>query len=114
MPAPIRPEETVPATVLAEVVRRLVAAAHPRRIILFGSQVGGQAAPDSDVDLLVVEREMADRASEMVRLNRVLRGLALPVDLLVAGEELFARWGDTPGNVYFEAKHRGRVLYELP
>jgi predicted nucleotidyltransferase len=112
MPATIRSEETVPAAVLEEVVRRLVAAAHPSRIILFGSQVGGQAAPDSDVDLLVVERDVADRAKEMVRLGRTLRGLALPVDLLVADEELFARWSDTPGSVYFDAKHRGRTLYE--
>ena len=112
MPATLRAQETVPASVLEEVVRRLVAAAHPQRIIMFGSQAGGRADPESDVDLLVVEREVADRAKEMVRLNRTLRGLALPVDLLVAGEELFARWSDTPGNVYFDAKHRGRVLYE--
>ena len=96
MPATIRPEETLPATLLEEVVRRLVAAAHPRRISLFGSQVGGRAARDSDVDLLVVEREVADRADEMVRLNRALRGLALPVDLLVASEELFAHWATRP------------------
>ena len=114
MPATFLPEETVPATVLAEVVRRLVAASQPRCIILFGSQSSGKATPGSDVDLLVVEREVVDRAKEMVRLNRTLRGLALPVDLLVVGEEMFARWGDTPGNVYFDAKHRGRVLYESP
>ncbi|MEN9635975.1 MAG: hypothetical protein RL077_4379 [Verrucomicrobiota bacterium] len=112
MPATLRSQETVSAAVLAEVVRRLVAAARPCRVILFGSQVTGQADAESDVDLLVVEREVADRAKEMVRLNRTLRGLALPVDLLVASEALFARWGDTPGNVYFAAKHHGRVLYE--
>jgi hypothetical protein len=49
---------------------------------------------------------------EMVRLNRLLRGLEVAVDLLVVSEEKFNHWRDTPGNVYFEASSEGRVLYE--
>ena len=33
----------------------LVQAAHPKRIILFGSQARGDAAPHSDFDIMVVE-----------------------------------------------------------
>jgi len=39
---------------LAEVVRRLVEAYRPERIYLFGSRARGDAAPDSDYDLLLV------------------------------------------------------------
>ena len=39
---------------LREAVRRLVEAAHPRQIILFGSHARGDARPDSDVDLCLV------------------------------------------------------------
>jgi len=35
----------------------LVQAAHPKRIILFGSQARGDAATHSDFDIMVVERE---------------------------------------------------------
>lgn len=39
---------------LGEVVRRLVEAYRPERIYLFGSRARGDAAPDSDYDLLLV------------------------------------------------------------
>ena len=97
---------------LAEATRRLVAAAQPRKIILFGSRARGDARADSDVDLLVIEREVKDRGAEMVRLNRVLKGLILPVELVVIGEQMFEEYADTPGTLYFEAKREGEVLYE--
>lgn len=90
----------------------LIEAARPKRIIMFGSQVRGEAGEDSDLDIMVVEEGVPDRASEMVRLNRLLRSLDIPVDLLVVSAEKFSYWCDTPGNVYFEAATEGVVLYE--
>ena len=40
--------------VLEEMVRRIVGAVHPVRIILFGSAARGQMGSDSDLDVLVV------------------------------------------------------------
>ena len=97
---------------LAKLTTVLVEAARPKRIILFGSQARGDAAEDSDFDLLVVEERPANRFAEMVRLNRVLRSFDVPVDLLVVSEEKFQYWRDTPGNVYYEAAAAGKVLYE--
>jgi predicted nucleotidyltransferase len=93
-----------------QVVSVIVEAAKPKRIILFGSQARGEAMPDSDFDVMVVEDRPAERFAEMVRLNRLLRPLDIAVDLLVASEEKFQYWRDTPGNVYHEAASEGRVL----
>ena len=41
---------------IAEMVKAIVDEVDPVQIILFGSQAKGNAKPDSDVDLLVVER----------------------------------------------------------
>ena len=99
-----------------EAIRRLtgllIEAAKPKRIIMFGSQARGEAGEDSDLDVMVVEELVSDRAGEMVRLNRLLRSFDIPVDLLVVSAEKFNYWCDTPGNVYFEAATEGEVLYE--
>jgi len=90
----------------------LIEAAKPKRIIMFGSQARGEASEDSDLDVMVVEEGVSDRIGEMVRLNRLLRSLDIPVDLLVVSAAKFKYWCDTPGNVYFEAATEGEVLYE--
>ena len=93
-------------------VQRLIQAARPRKILLFGSRGRGDAGAESDVDLLVIEAEVVDRVAEMTRLNRALRGLILPVELLVIGEKEFAEWSQRPGSVYYQARREGRILYE--
>ena len=90
----------------------LIEAAKPERIIMFGSQARGDAGEVSDLDVMVVENGVPDRAAEMVRLNRLLRSFEIPVDLLVVSAEKFNYWRDTPGNVYFEAATEGEILYE--
>lgn len=92
-------------------VQALVAAARPRRIVLFGSHARGDARDDSDLDLLVIEDEVHDRAGEMVRLRRVLRPLRIPVDILVASTDEVARGGGQPGHVLYWAMQEGREVY---
>ena len=93
--APARNTETI-----KRLTELLVEAARPKRIIMFGSQARGEAGEDSDLDIMVVEECVSDRAGEMVRLNRLLRSLDVPVDLLVVSAEKFNYWCDTPGNAY--------------
>lgn len=51
---------------IEEIVRAVVAAVSPERIILFGSSVRGERGPDSDVDLLVVAEAVGHIASDYV------------------------------------------------
>ena len=90
----------------------IIAAANPRRIILFGSRASGAATEDSDFDLTVVEDGPVNRYSEMVRLRGLLRGFNVPLDLLVVSEDNYQYWRDTPGNVYYEAATRGLTRHE--
>jgi predicted nucleotidyltransferase len=92
-------------------VERLVAAAHPKQIILFGSHARGDADDHSDVDLLIVETTVSDRYEELIRLTRVLKDLILPVDLLVVSEHEFESRSRTPGTLEHTASREGRVLY---
>ena len=108
------PEETtiIDNATIAKAVELLRRAADPQRIILFGSYGRDQADPSSDLDLLVVERQVADAAAEMVRLMRVLSPLRIPADVLVVSQQDYAKWCHTPGHVLFEAATWGKVLYE--
>lgn len=92
-------------------VRTLAAAAMPERIVLFGSYARGDAGEDSDLDLLVIETDVADQAGEMVRLRRLLRPMRIPVDVLVVSRADVDRLGDQPGSVLYWALREGKVVH---
>jgi predicted nucleotidyltransferase len=96
--------------VIDEAGRRLAAAAPGARVILFGSHARGEAGPDSDVDLLVVEPRVDDGFAEIVRLQRVLAPLRLPADVVVLSEEHVRDWGDVDNTMLRDALREGRVL----
>jgi predicted nucleotidyltransferase len=98
-------------TKMKQAVRALVEAAHPERVILFGSYARGEAREDSDLDLLVIEREVPDKAKEMVRLRRVLRPLRIPVDVLVVSVAEVEDIGYLPGTPIYWALREGRALH---
>ena len=93
-------------------VRLLAEAASPRRIILFGSHARGEASENSDIDLLVIKDRVENRRREIVRLLDLLEPHDIPADVFVASEELFEAWSIHPGNLLFEARREGRVVYE--
>jgi predicted nucleotidyltransferase len=41
--------------ILADIVKRVVEAAKPEKVVLFGSAARGTMGPDSDLDLLVIK-----------------------------------------------------------
>lgn len=102
----------ISAESLNAAVRTLAEHARPERIVLFGSYARGEATEESDLDLLVIQREVLDRASEMVRLRRALRPLRVPVDVLVYSAEEVARWGEQPGSALYWALREGKTVYE--
>ena len=94
-----------------EAVATLIAAANPQQILLFGSYARGTANEDSDLDFMVVQSEVTDRAGEMVRLRRALRPLRISVDVLVVSSDELARYGREAGSVYWWALKEGRVMH---
>lgn len=72
----------IPKSTIQKAVELLKDAANPVKIILFGSYARGGISENSDLDFLVVEKEVKDRRMEMVRLSDVLRPLRIPVDVL--------------------------------
>lgn len=96
---------------IRQAVASLALAAQPEQIILFGSHARGTADARSDIDLLVIERKVDDRAAEMVRLRRALRPLPAAFDVLVYSREEVERWGRQPGSALYWALKEGKVMY---
>ena len=104
-------EQNTSEETIAEIVERLVNLASPVKIILFGSNATGTATPNSDLDILIVEKEVTNQHDETLRLDRALRDLMLPVDLVVVSEARLDKYGKVPGTVYYRSLKEGRVLY---
>jgi len=81
------------------------------QIVLFGSCARGDASTTSDIDLLVIEPEVQDRAQEMVRLRRILRPLRVPIDILVYSQAEAKALARQPGTAFYWAMKEGRVVY---
>lgn len=89
-----------------------MAAQSPAKIVLFGSRARGDERPDSDLDLLVIEREVESRWDERLRLRKELSGLGVPIDLIVVSAKQAEQWEHVPGTVLHQALREGKVLAE--
>lgn len=98
--------------ILAAARRAAAAASNPLQVLVFGSYARGDADEDSDLDLLVVEREVADKAGEYLKLHRAVGSLGVGVDVLVFGLEEFERRSQVPGTLPYWAKKEGKLLYD--
>src|SRR5574337_93288 len=89
-------------------VDRIVQRFHPLRVILFGSHARGSAVPESDVDLLVVLREVADKRRTTVEIRRALGDLPVSKGIIVTTPDEIARRGDLVGSALRPALRDGK------
>jgi predicted nucleotidyltransferase len=96
---------------LQSVADRIVErASSSARVILFGSYARGDASEDSDIDLLVVETELRDKASEYLQLKSAVGRVGVGVDLILMSDEEFERRRHVPGTLPYWAAKEGQVL----
>jgi predicted nucleotidyltransferase len=91
---------------------RIVRGFHPLQLILFGSHARGDVRPKSDIDLLVVLSQVANKRLAVVEIRRALADLPVCKDIVVTTPEEITRRGDLVGTVLRSALREGKVLYE--
>jgi len=111
----MNPSWTITPEKIEAAVRQIIRVGRPRKVILFGSAVRGETNIHSDLDILVVTGDEIDSPrKESVRIRRALRGIVMPMDILVVPESRLVELGDQPGLIYREALRHGKVIYEDP
>ena len=103
---------------IERVLRQIAADPKVRAVVIFGSRAQGRAGPQSDLDLLVVERtphlEPQMKLDSWWRHMRLLEALPLSVDLVVAGSHDAAHLAGSRWHVISEAARHGRVVAVKP
>ena len=98
---------------LNNITSRIVNAIHPDKIILFGSHAWGKPSKDSDIDLLVILEHSNQPSYRRAReVYRSLRGLKIPVEVLVRTSDEVARGLRVKTSLERKILDDGMVLHE--
>ena len=101
---------------LREIMRCIVDAAHPLKIILFGSRARGGHGPGSDLDILVIEESSEPRHIRARNLYGAVSGIErdVDVDIVVYTPREAWEWSAVPDALVTTAIREGKVVYEEP
>ena len=97
--------------VLQEIVRRVVEAVQPEKIVLFGSAALGNMGPDSDIDLLVI-KSGAHRRRTAQSIYANLFGIGQGVVIIVVTPEDIEMYHSALGLIIGPALEQGKVIYD--
>ena len=91
---------------------RIVRDFRPEQIILFGSHARDEVHPHSDIDLLVVFSECADKRKAAIEIRRVLKDMPVPKDIIVSTPQELEQKQNWVGSVLRYAQQERVILYE--
>lgn len=92
--------------------RAAKAASSPASVMLFGSYARGDATEGSDLDFLVIENSVTDKAAEYLKLHRAVGAMGVGVDIVVISSEEFRRRSLVPGTVPYWAAKEGKLIHD--
>lgn len=93
-------------------VQWILSVGSPEKIVLFGSWARGQARPDSDLDLLIIEESDLPRYRRAGRYRMALLGLFPAKGIVVWTPNEVTLWRDVPNAFITAILAEGGVLYE--
>jgi len=101
--------------ILKTIVDLIVSEVSPYQIILFGSYAKGNHTPRSDIDLLVLKKDLEDedRAIDKIYYSFLeCDEINIPVDVIAMDYDRYLDVSDDLGYIYRSIKKEGRLIYE--
>jgi uncharacterized protein len=102
----------VDKVLIQEIVRKIVAAFNPRRIILFGSRARGDQREDSDIDLFIEMETNLHPVKRRTQIRELFERQWWSMDLIVKTPEEVLRERNSLISLVPDIEHEGEVLYE--
>ena len=97
-----------------KIVPLIVSLVSPDQIILFGSYARGEHSSKSDIDLLIIKKDLKNEREINNLLYRAFfeNKINIPIDLISIDYEKYNELNNKLGYVYKTIKEQGKILYE--
>jgi predicted nucleotidyltransferase len=85
----------------------------PERIVLFGSYARGDNREDSDIDILIIIRNLENERKITGALYKALlkENISIPIDFLAIDYDKYNKLKNETGYIYKTIEREGQVLY---
>ena len=96
-----------------KIVPIIVSLAEPDQIILFGSYAKGCFTEKSDVDLLIIKKDLKNGKKIIDAIYRAFyeNKIKIPVDVLTIDYNKYFELNDKIGYIYKTIKEQGKIIY---
>jgi predicted nucleotidyltransferase len=104
-------EDNIPY--MDKIIPIIVSLASPDQIILFGSYARGENTEKSDVDLLVIKKDLKNGPNiiDAIYMAFYKNKIMVPVDLLAIDYNKYVKINNEIGCIYKTIKEQGKVVY---
>ena len=96
-----------------KIIPIIVSIASPDQILLFGSYARGDTNEKSDIDLLIIKKELKNSFNIIDSIYRALydNKIKIPVDILVIDYNRYNELNNEIGYIYKTIKEQGKIIY---
>jgi predicted nucleotidyltransferase len=96
-----------------KIIPIIVSLASPDQIILFGSYARGDNTEKSDIDLLIIKKDLKNglKIVDSIYMAFYENKIMVPVDLLTIDYNKYIKINNEIGYIYKTIKEQGKILY---
>ncbi|MDR2693270.1 MAG: nucleotidyltransferase domain-containing protein [Chitinispirillales bacterium] len=97
-----------------KIISIIVSLASPNQIVLFGSYARGDNTAESDIDLLIIKRDLKNgrEISSSIYKAFFKNNIGVPVDLLTVDYNRYIVLSNEIGYIYRTIKREGKIIYD--
>jgi len=99
--------------IIDKIVKLVTSKVTPERIVLFGSHARGDNKENSDIDILIIAKNLANERKVTRLLYKALldEDITIPIDFLAIDYEKYNMAKNKIGYIYKSIEQEGKIIY---